>query len=764
MTRPDRLPRGSTLPHPRRTAPPPPAADTAPPPLAADTAPQSLAADSVSPCADRAAPPPPAANSTPPSVGGAAPRSLAANCAPPCADGAAPLSLAANRTPPRVGRAGPPGPGSGKPAGLRRATSGMVPADLRPALWRRGRRPGRGAVAGVVAALGALLLLGACALPSHTDPKYAGPAQSAAAAPGGVTPPKPSDADSPQALVDLFLKSSVGANLGTEGAAPDAGNETLDRMRQFMTDAMRKRWVPGKDLTIVRDPVIYPRLVGSGRYEADVTLHPIGQLTANGEVIHPVLDDIPVNIQVATIDTQLRLDSFEPKDPKDAQLLLSESGLRALYDQRPVYFWESGLDDPRLVPDLRYMPRTLSPAKQVSEVLRWLKVGPTQWLRSVADIWPQEFDVKDNPVIEDSDVKVNLSGKAASRSPDDLNRLARQIRWSLPGHPLVRLMIENQHNDADSTSYEPYNVAGDLASASQDKFVVSAGAARTVAIPPAGEQPLFVPSPNNQNVVSAAINRQLNRAALVRQTGTGTKIEQRLFVSSPDLPIANPPVYLDTGVVGQHLSRPEWINYPVQRLLISDGSKLYVSSDDKSVKLESLIPVANLPAGPITAFAVAPDGHRIALIVGGTLLVATLQLDNGKLSIGGLPQQITTSLGSTQAVGWLTETTLVVGGKPSPAPPTGVFAYSLVAITVDGAIEEVLPTGERAAPSQLDVTSLAVRTNPPSATVPSYTIMIESNGVAQNVYHDDIGPVKLSPPPAPGAAEPLPPTAPFFSD
>lgn len=628
---------------------------------------------------------------------------------------------------------------------------------LRPTRWRPDLVGSRAAG---LAVLVALLALAGCGLPSHTAPKYAGPARSAAAAPDEVkTPPVPTDANTMSGLLGLYLQSSVGANLDTDGDSNGAGNETQERMRQFMTPDMRKRWAPGQNLWIVSDPEIHDTPTGAG----ELMLHVKGTLNEKGEFKPPPLGtrDIAFKYAVVTTAKGLLLSSV----PND--VVLTESGLKQWYDAQPIYFWERGANPRKLVPDLRYMPRTLSATKRVSEVLRWLKAGPGQLLQSVASPWPENFEIKDNPVVDQAtgDVKVNLSGKAAGGNANDLNRLARQIRWSLPGDPAehkVTLTIESQPNDATSEGYAADDVAYERAGSNSGstRFCVSNGVARPVAIPDDGGPVVLAPGSSNAQVVSAAINQQMDRAALVRQSGP--KAPQQLYVSDKVVG-TGPPKYTEVDSA-PHLGRPAWMSYPVERLLISDGTRLLVSTDESAQAFEQLALSApqNLA---ISAFAVAPEGHRIALIADDgerRLMVAPLQLDNNKLSIGTL-QAITTSLGDNQAVGWLSETTLVVGGKPSPAPPSGVLPYSLVSITVDGAEETALPAGARTA-SQQEVTAVAVSTN--SFYPSNQSIMVESNGAARNVYYNDIDTLKLSGPPLAatpsGAAEAATPTAPFF--
>ncbi|GAA2386627.1 LpqB family beta-propeller domain-containing protein [Dactylosporangium salmoneum] len=628
---------------------------------------------------------------------------------------------------------------------------------------------GRGAV---FAGLAAALTLNGCGLPAHTDPRYAGPAHSAAPMQDEKKPPVPASATNAPDLVAQYLKASVGGNLDSdEESSPN--KETRDRLRQFMTPAEAQSWsAPADGLVVVRDTPVRQTQVVNGAYVVEVQIIPIGTLSGRGEFDAQQKPDPYIARFVAepTTNGEFRLKEAPP------QLLLTETGLKSWYDWQPIYFWEANGTPAKLVPDLRYMPNTFSPAKRVSEVMRWLKLGPGQGLTGVVKGLPDNVESKDNPVADqyNQTVKVNLSSKAAGLHTDELSRLARQIRWSLLDHPRVQLRIENQDNPADSqTGFTDDNVAYTQAITNPvpERFCVTNGSVRAVVVPQEGETPLFTPGGANVQVVSAAINRQLNRAALVRQVG---KAEQSLVVSAPG-PVANPPVYHDTNLQRlPHLSRPAWMTYPVQRLLVSDGQHLWAGTDSTSTTLEK-VTTGGLPTSQaITAFAVAPEGHRIALIAGGTVMVASLQLtSDSKLTMGQL-RPIATSLGDNQGVAWLTETMLVVGGKPSTPQPnsSGITPapYSVVGITMDGADETPLPTGSRPA-SQPEVNAVVARFNSPLETqtrkwdnMPIF-VMVETNHVARVIYRDSIDQLNLGPAPAAApSAEPAAPTSPFYPD
>jgi hypothetical protein len=160
----------------------------------------------------------------------------------------------------------------------------------------------------------------------------------------------------------------------------------------------------------------------------------------------------------------------------------------------------------------------------------------------------------------------------------------------------------------------------------------------------------------------------------------------------------------------------------------------------------------------VSAVSVAPDGRRVALVSGGRVYVAPLQFpasSDGPLSIGE-PREVVTSLTVQRAVGWGSETSLVVGGDPVPGTP-----HSLSEVTIDGVREQQRPdTGSQA----LVVTALTTRPANPLAASPVPAIMFEANNIAYDVFGRSVDALKVdATTPAPSAAPGLP-NAPFFPD
>jgi hypothetical protein len=227
-----------------------------------------------------------------------------------------------------------------------------------------------------------------------------------------------------------------------------------------------------------------------------------------------------------------------------------------------------------------------------------------------------------------------------------------------------------------------------------------------------------------------------------------------LWIGS-DRPSAN---RLDHGVsyrvVGDsfhEMSRPQWLPGSATRagLVLADGRLFRFDRDAGGLSAVDAQP-------GITAMAVAPDGHRIALLVGGRVLVAPMLGD--QLSVGA-PRVLPTMLTRLAGVGWSQQDRLVVAGQ-LPGGQTG-----FTELTVDGAVEEQRG-GEI---GNTKVSQLVAYPDNPDGARDVGSVLYEADNrayqltgtVVEQISAAEVRPVGKPPTPPPGEQSP---TAPFFLD
>ena len=145
---------------------------------------------------------------------------------------------------------------------------------------------------------------------------------------------------------------------------------------------------------------------------------------------------------------------------------------------------------------------------------------------------------------------------------------------------------------------------------------------------PSGTVPLTPEA--NRNVVSASLGLAKDRRILAAMVVAGGKNRYRLAAGTGADPVS---VVSRSATEYSSIGRPVWLrtvdNRPSRGLVVADG-QLY--RFDEAARMYP-VPL-NLPSAAVTAVAAALDGQRVALIAGGRLYVAAVNLDGGGASIG----------------------------------------------------------------------------------------------------------------------------------
>jgi hypothetical protein len=523
-----------------------------------------------------------------------------------------------------------------------------------------------------------LLFVGSagCGIPDQTDVRVDGGGQ----APGGGSArgtgrEAPRRTDS-RGNVKQFALDFLAAAAGEASTADN-------RVRDFLSPQYREGLPEtGKDesINVVRliddEPNVSPDAEGGST--VSIAVQQVGVLRPNGVLDKPDLIETSYTFHVGSPDSgdlgkrdeSTGLYIYKPPP----ELLMSVDALNEFYEQQTIYFW-SQEDNPRLVPDLRYLPTSVPAGLRPTEVLGWLTSGPAEWLKGSVRELPQGTRPIGNAPENNGRLVVNLAAPALTEV--DVRRLTTQLAWSLReiyARGQLELMIQDKRVrvfDVDQQRLQnPVYEARPPEEPLVSSYCVLAGAVYRVAAqgePPG--PPLPIAAGRNQHLAAAAVARGPDGAiltALVTSSG-------HLLVGTGNPAATN--FAKSSQPVGTQ-ARPVWLrglgpNGPVG--LVVAHERLHRFGVD--AQLESL-QLRGAP-GTVTAVSAAEDGRRIAVIAGGRLFVASLNATHEVAQVRPVP----VSLHQPTAVAWIAENDLVVAGQ------NGRGNTTLVDVTVDGGVE-----------------------------------------------------------------------------
>lgn len=525
----------------------------------------------------------------------------------------------------------------------------------------------------------------ACGLPSGGAPVVdgTGPPLGPGAADTNRKAPTPADANDQKSLVLGFL-GAVAGRLQVDGDVAQAA----DRALAFLTSDLRRTWAPGSQITVVRILALLPPRTGGekpGSAIVDMTALPVGVLQRNGTVAPPsTTSPAPVQLRF-TIVTNIEagrpgpflIDKIETVGANGglSGMMLDAANLDfALYAPQLIYFWSADNQRLGLVPDLRYVPRVgVSPEIQLTEIVKWVLggLGPNDMLTNT--VLGNQYNGNDLVVplltAPDSDgLLINLT-QPPPQSLGNEQSMA-QLRWSL--RPFytgkVRLQVSSQPQQVNGASndFRSRNLAeAPFYAADQTEYCVANGVVRLVNDPANLPDVLNDLTAVNKDVWYAALSRDGSHAALV-------KTDRRLYLVGPP---GNTKKATLVNLTGEQWTRPAFLPSNSPRVLVGVDGQLYLVQPEGAV--------TQLAIGrPVTAFSVAPDGHRIGLIAGGVPYICGLKVSGANdISFGPL-RQIDPGLSDCTGIAWSRLDRVLVAGQLGANPPQ----YALSEVTIDGAI------------------------------------------------------------------------------
>jgi Lipoprotein LpqB beta-propeller domain/Sporulation and spore germination len=574
-----------------------------------------------------------------------------------------------------------------------------------------------------LAALGVALAATSCGVPGRTGVVEDGPGSggNVETGYGGEDPPPGPEGtgNNVEEFVRRFLEASAGD-----------WDSAAKRVQQFLSPQARQDWQEPREITVVRLVNGKPEIKPGPNPEVTLKVQQIGVLTNRGTLEQPTSQMDTYRFTVGgTTEPRGGLAVLDPPPV----MLLTDTGLSRWYELRTIYFWDT--IQRNLVPDVRYLPRTLDDSKRYILLIDWLIGGPAGWLRPSVLELPDGTKQLQNAYKNNGRLYVNLSSAASGQG---LDRLLAQLSWSLRADFTgeVVLQIESQNpREGTASDYFNHNPVHRLSDRGVEQFAVAGGVVRRVQTegePAQADVPL---EPDvNKNVRFAAISN--GYAALVRHDGgqlrlwLGPTQQQRITGTSLRAAAMSRPVLADGQATGY----------------VAAGGRLYQFDADAAKVTE--MTVSGLP-GAVTSVALAPDGRRLAVVAAGRPYLVALSGDAG--GSAGVARPVPPPVGGLTGISWLNETSLAMIGTNRGKP-------ALVRVTLDGAV--TTPQQEvTAAP----VTGLVSFPEDPVSGIGG-RIMVEADDRTYQVYSSTIEylpPEKLAgQPPAKGQVL----SAPFFME
>jgi hypothetical protein len=526
----------------------------------------------------------------------------------------------------------------------------------------------------LVFALTIVIVAGCAAIPTDSSPRPLGTL-------GRQRPttsvPRPESGMTPESLVRAFLKASADPT-GRHAAA-----------REFLTPAASATWNDQGAGTILSDI----NVLSDNRTDRQLTVQ------VSGRLIGQLAPDGQLTAQSGTSTSTLALvrvgDDWRIDGALPAGVIMDASQFSVSYVTHNLYF--PGPSDHRLAVDPRWLFVGSAPVADM--LLSMLIQGPDPSLTgAVTNEFPAGAGLR-RPTegLSGGGLRIDLSGVGDA----DRTLLAAQIVWTLSGAGIAgpyEIDVDGSPlNGEYATGWRTTDLAQFDPNAGPDPSIglhaVAGGAFGTV------RDGRITPIPGEfgttHNLVSAQLSASGKRIAAVTQEGSAPA-PQRLLVGP----------YGGYGAVvaeGPTMSRPSFGVDDTMVWVVLGGNdirRMMVDSAGGSTRVDSIDPgtIRGLISGPITELQLSPDGSRVALIVGGKIVLAVvIRQPNGAVSIGAARLLAPAINSSALSLSWQTPTQLVVALDSADEP--------VVTISIDGAQPIALPTGNLTPPVRAIVAS-----------------------------------------------------------
>ncbi|HEU5271587.1 MAG TPA: LpqB family beta-propeller domain-containing protein, partial [Jatrophihabitans sp.] len=445
------------------------------------------------------------------------------------------------------------------------------------------------------------VLAGCTGIPASSAPQVVRTVPRSPVAGATVTPPTPHPGEPPGQVVDEFVGDAIYA---------DAGHSTS---RQYLTTGAARRWQDNQ--TVILDA--YSR--GDPQFSGDftsalvpVTGRRVGQVDASG-VYTPTLkgmgdgDQETFDFRLIKVAGEWRIDQPPPG------VLIERNNFRRYYHQRSLYFFDSAQSV--LVPDLRYT--ALGGQAEASWLLTELLGGPRRELaQTVVSAVPDQVGNSSVQIGNPTIVEMPGTGQL---SAGDRNSLAAQLAFTLE-------QVQFSGGQLELTdSGKPVRIPTITTGLQFSKADFSSNAQPANSSPyspqPAGalyfvrDGVVFTLDDKNKPVAAEFGQPNRNFSSVALRHGSAQSLQVAALTVANQLQVGGVAGLLPVKLPQPATSRPEWQpNSDNGDVWLGAGSRLYRVPAGGPVQPISLTSQAGaLPAGPITAVRLSPDGDRVAL-------------------------------------------------------------------------------------------------------------------------------------------------------
>jgi hypothetical protein len=515
----------------------------------------------------------------------------------------------------------------------------------------------------VVVLLAAALGVAGCAnIPEQSNPQ--------AVSDGNVGATTPAASPNPKADPYELVRDFIGA----------AGNP--DAAKSYLTDP--KSWPSDAPPTIIAEtfnatPVpLAERKVQGDEQKNEVTV--VLTVTKLGR-LGPDRAFIP---EFGPHESRVLVTRKDPGDVWRIQVppklvLIRQSDFNISYQQVSLYFF-----DPEfrvIVPDLRYIVAQ-PPGGAPNQVVRLLFDGPSDTLDNAVMNMLTGADTRTNTVVDsDGAVEVNLT-KIGEKSLEQRQLIAAQVVLSLRGvtQARIRLLVDNHQLIADHTEWRPSDIPSYDAATKPNPDLPGLYATNGRIYSQRDGQPVPGPAGNGElKVASAAQSIDGKSLAVVHEVPSGARLRIGAFGGALQ----------EVDLEASSLTRPTWLlgasnsatgnevwtvqnGIDVVRVLRT-GNDTWSASPVNASLLRDY--------GTITDLRLSRDGVRIAAVINGHVVVASVVRTKDSVSIRSPRAVQSIELTTALAVDWRNQENLVIatGDRNRPVANLPVDGYKLVA-------------------------------------------------------------------------------------